>query len=116
MGLGRMAQLCRIWGDLLPRSRMDRSPRSQAIKNTWQIDAGRAGAAPGRVRLQQRKYSAVKSSKTGSLLSSLLIDFESSRHQVLKLVNPGLVGRMSRHQFRRFGTLTCRHHPFPESQ
>jgi hypothetical protein len=50
-----------------------------------------------------------------SLLNSLLIDLESSRHQLLKLVNPSLVSRMSRHKFRRFGTLTCRHHPFPES-
>jgi hypothetical protein len=49
-----------------------------------------------------------------SLLNSLLIDLESSRHQLLKLVNPSLVGRMSRHQFRRLPTLTCRHHPFPE--
>jgi hypothetical protein len=32
---------------------------------------------------------------SGSLLDSLLIDLESSLHQLLKLVNPSLVGRMS---------------------
>ena len=50
----------------------------------------------------------------GMLLKGLLIDLERSRHQLLKLVNPGFVGRMSRHQFRRFRTLARRHHPLPE--
>jgi hypothetical protein len=43
------------------------------------------------------------------------VDLESSRHHLLKLVNPSLVGRMSRYQFRRLPTLTCRHHPFPDN-
>jgi hypothetical protein len=53
--------------------------------------------------------------KPGLLLNGLLIDLESSRHQLLELINPSVVGWMSRHQFRRLPTLTCRHHPFPES-
>jgi hypothetical protein len=52
---------------------------------------------------------------SSSLLDGLLIDLESSRHQLLKLVNPSFVSRMSRHQFWGLRTLACRHHAFPES-
>jgi hypothetical protein len=50
-----------------------------------------------------------------SLLESHLIDLESSRHQLLKLVNASLVSRMSGHQLRGLRTLACCHRPFPES-
>src|SRR6476659_549752 len=49
------------------------------------------------------------------LLNGFLINLQCSRHQLLQLINPSFIARVSRHQCRRLLTLTRRYHPCPES-